>query len=94
MEVVALALVCLLAVWLENVLYRKNAFKGLSYRCYLSRSQVFEGEEIELIEEIENRKWLPLLGLNRRSPFHAGWNLPEPSPSLPTASASFPVFSC
>ena len=60
MEVVALALVCLLAVWLENVLYRKNAFKGLSYRCYLSRSQVFEGEEIELIEEIENRKWLPL----------------------------------
>ena len=60
MEVMALALVCLLAVWLQNRLYRKNAFKGLTYRCYLSRDQVFEGEEIELIEEIENRKWLPL----------------------------------
>ena len=60
MEVIALALICLLAVWVQNRLYQKNAFKGLTYRCYLSKDQVFEGEEIELIEEIENRKWLPL----------------------------------
>ena len=60
MEVMALALICGLAIWLQNYIYRKNAFRGLKYRCYLSQDQVFEGEEIELIEEIENRKWLPL----------------------------------
>lgn len=48
------------AVWLQNRLYKKLAFKDLSYECSLSQAEVFEGDEFELIEVVTNNKWLPL----------------------------------
>ncbi len=60
MQLLAIAAVLLGILALQNQIYRKYALQNVHYRCYLSRSQVFEGEEIELVEEIENRKWLPL----------------------------------
>ena len=60
MQLLAIAAVLLVILSLQNWVYRKYALQNVHYRCYLSRDQVFEGEEIELVEEIENRKWLPL----------------------------------
>ncbi|HIT09550.1 MAG TPA: DUF58 domain-containing protein, partial [Candidatus Merdivicinus faecavium] len=60
MQLLAIAAVLLVILALQNWVYRKYALQNVHYRCYLSRDQVFEGEEIELVEEIENRKWLPL----------------------------------
>ncbi len=60
MEFIALLIVIGLAVWLQNRLYKKLAFRNLSYECSLSKNEVFEGEELELVEVVTNNKWLPL----------------------------------
>lgn len=45
---------------LQNWVYRRQAFTGLSYTCRFSQTEVTEGDEIQLIEEISNNKFLPL----------------------------------
>ncbi len=60
MEFIALLVVIGVAVWLQNKLYKKLAFRDLSYACSLSETEVFEGDELELIEVVTNNKWLPL----------------------------------
>lgn len=59
---IILVLVILLGalLYIQNTLYRKRALKDLYYRCFLSKDEVFEGETLELVEELENRKSLPL----------------------------------
>lgn len=69
MALVLLALILAAAVLLQNLLYRKNTFRNLSYRCYFSTPEAYEGDEIELVEEIVNRKLLPVPWL--RSDFTA-----------------------
>jgi hypothetical protein len=63
MEVLAFVIVVAAVVWLQGFIYRKYAFRRLEYRCYLSAEEVFEGDEIELVEEVINRKALPLTWL-------------------------------
>jgi len=46
-------------MFLELILYKIFAFKGLKYDRHLSSTEVFEGDQIELLEIIENRKILP-----------------------------------
>ncbi|MGI5892968.1 MAG: DUF58 domain-containing protein [Candidatus Merdivicinus sp.] len=60
MQLFAIAVALVIILGIQNWVYRKYALQNVKYRCYLSKDQVFEGEEIELIEELENRKWLPL----------------------------------
>lgn len=60
MEFLALLLVIAAVFVLECLLYRKYAFAHFDYNCYLSTNEAYEGDEVELIEEISNRKWLPL----------------------------------
>lgn len=60
MEFIALLLVIAAAVWIQNLLYKKLAFRDLTYSCSLSKAEVFEGEELELVEVVTNNKWLPL----------------------------------
>lgn len=60
MEFIALLIVIFVAVWIQNRLYKKMAFRDLEYECRLSKTEVFEGEELELIEVVTNNKWLPL----------------------------------
>ncbi len=60
MEFIALLIVIALAVWIQNRLYKKLAFRDLDYECTLSQTEVFEGDELELIETVTNNKWLPL----------------------------------
>lgn len=56
MEILIIALVCAMIFFIQLKIYRKKCFENLFYRCYFSVSEAHEGDEIEFIEEIENRK--------------------------------------
>ena len=61
MELIAMALVIGVIVMAQFILYDKIGMKGVSYKLTVNTDEVFEGEEIEIIEEIENAKRLPLV---------------------------------
>ena len=56
----AIALAALLVYLLQSRLFTRHAFDSLRYRVRMSTSEVFEGEEVFLYEELENGKSLPL----------------------------------
>ncbi len=60
MEFLAVLVIIGAVLAFQNRLYKKNAFRRLEYHCRFSVSQACEGDEIELIEEFSNRKWLML----------------------------------
>ncbi len=60
MEFVMILLIICAVVWAEGQFYRKNAFDKLEYRCFFSKDEAMEGDEIELVEEVSNGKFLPL----------------------------------
>ena len=60
MEYILILLGFALIVWIQSAIYRRKSFDRLTYRCAFSKAEVFEGEEVELIETVENRKRLPL----------------------------------
>ena len=57
-----LVIVFLMAVMLyaQGKLFEKKSFEHFEYRCNFSRPEAFEGDEVELVEQVFNRKWLPL----------------------------------
>lgn len=60
MEILIIALGCLLIFNVQLKIYRKKCFENLDYCCYFSTSETHEGNEIEFIEEIKNHKSLSL----------------------------------
>lgn len=60
MEMLILAGVIWLFYILHNSLYRRFLFKGFTYRCYFTKQEVYEGDDLELVEELTNSKWLPI----------------------------------
>lgn len=60
MELLVLAVVIIAVALLQNYLYKHYAFSSLQYHCEFSKMQVREGDEIELVETISNKKLLPL----------------------------------
>lgn len=56
-----------LQVWIFNVF----GLKKVTYSRRFGEPAVFEGESVELIEEIRNRKWLPVPWLRIESMIHA-----------------------
>lgn len=65
-------LVALGLVAAQSLLYKHMALKRLEYDRYFSTSKAHHGEEIELIETIQNRKWLPLPWVRIESSLPAG----------------------
>ncbi|CAM4416062.1 DUF58 domain-containing protein [Paenibacillus typhae] len=55
-----------------SLIYQRNALKKLSYSRYFSASAVYQGEQIEMVEEIVNRKLLPLPWLRLESSIARG----------------------
>jgi len=55
-----LVIIILTAVKIQNKIYKKYMFHNLTYKCYFSKDEAFEGDEIELIEEFSNAKLLPI----------------------------------
>lgn len=60
MEIIIILLIIAVLVLIETVLYNRLGAKKLEYRISLSSTEVTEGDEIELTEEIYNAKRLPL----------------------------------
>lgn len=60
MEIIFILILVAIAATAEHILYNKAGAKSLSYKAKLEKSEVFEGEEITLVEELSNGKLLPL----------------------------------
>lgn len=60
MTILALLITLGVLLFIQNSVYRRRAMQDLYYRCFLSKHEAFEGETLELVEEIENRKSLIL----------------------------------
>lgn len=60
MEFIALIVIIAVAIIVQNNLYSKYGLKNVHYNCYFSTIEAYEGDEIEIVEEISNRKLLPL----------------------------------
>lgn len=60
MEVLALLIIVLAVVGLQGVIFRKFALENLVYKCEFNVAEAHEGDEIYLVETVENRKLLPV----------------------------------
>lgn len=60
METVFILIILAAAAAAEYLLYAKKGGKGITYTVTLEKSEVFEGEEITVTEELSNNKKLPL----------------------------------
>jgi len=60
MDIIVILIVIALALYAETAVYDKFGLYGITYRVYLSESEAYEGDEIEIIEEVVNEKLLPV----------------------------------
>ncbi len=60
MELIVMAGIVAVVLIAQYLVYKNIGLKNVTYKLTLSKSEAFENEEIELIEEIENNKALPL----------------------------------
>lgn len=61
MELVAMAVIITAIVVVQYIMYDKYGFNKVTYTISISTPEAYEGDEIEIIEEIENAKRLPLV---------------------------------
>lgn len=61
MELIAMALILTAVVVAQYLIYEKTGLKKVSYKLSISTPEAFENDVIEIVEEIENAKWLPLV---------------------------------
>ncbi|UQZ36601.1 DUF58 domain-containing protein [Paenibacillus sp. PK3_47] len=62
----------LLLLMVIYVIYDRNTFKKVRYTRYFSESSVYEGGQLEMVEEITNGKLLPLPWLRLESSISSG----------------------
>lgn len=67
MSISWLLFVFVLVLIAQNAVYMRWGLKKLTYQRTFSRSAVFEGDEVEMVEVIANRKLLPLPWLRLES---------------------------
>lgn len=60
MEFIFIIVLVFIVVKLEIFIFKKNSFKNFEYRCYFEKNEVMEGDEVDLIEVVENHKMMPL----------------------------------
>lgn len=60
MEILVLAIIIILILGIYKFICRKYLLKNLTYSCYFSVDEVYEGEQIEFVEEIANDKFLSI----------------------------------
>ena len=60
MKIIGIGLLAFWLLWLQRKLYGKLWDKNLGIRLEFTEKSLFEGEKGELLEIIENGKWLPL----------------------------------
>ncbi len=60
MELIAILIIVGAVVFGEQLLYRKLVLKNVEYTVDFNVTEAFEGDTIEIVEEIVNNKWLPV----------------------------------
>lgn len=60
MEFVVMAAILAAVLFAQYLIYAKLGLKNVTYSLFISVPEAFEGDEIEIIEEIDNAKLLPL----------------------------------
>ena len=60
MPIIVILFMLAVLLWGQARLFGRKAFQNFEYRCSFDRPEAFEGDEIELVEEVYNRKWVPL----------------------------------
>ncbi|SFM23264.1 Protein of unknown function DUF58 [Gracilibacillus orientalis] len=60
MNIAWVIVVLLIIILLQGMLYSKIGLKGISYKRAFKQDAVFEGETIEMVDEIINKKLLPI----------------------------------
>lgn len=60
MELIAILIIVGAVVFGEQLLYRKLVLKGVEYKVDFNVTEAFEGDTIEIVEEVTNNKWLPV----------------------------------
>lgn len=71
MSIPWIILVTVLILVIQSNVYKRWGLKQIYYTRSFSKSSVFEGEEIEMIDEISNKKLLPMLWLQLESKIHS-----------------------
>jgi len=64
--------VALVIAILQSSLYRRYGLRHILHSRHFSEQAVYAGQNVELVERIENRKWLPLSWLQVESMFPVG----------------------
>ena len=60
MELIAILIIVGAVIFCEQLIYRKLVLKGVEYKVDFNVTEAFEGDTIEIVEEISNNKWLPV----------------------------------
>ena len=63
MEILGICILIILGVFIEHKIYLSRVFPYIGYDCYFNTSEVFEGEQVEIIETVTNPSFLPLASL-------------------------------
>ena len=84
---VAVAVMLIIAYFVQMRVYKKRTFERLSYKASLDSTEAVVGDDIYMFEELTNEKVLPLPYIKVCS------NMPRNSKSFMTASRSSAPFS-
>ena len=60
MAILVTVFLMVVAAFVQAMLFAKKSFSHFEYRCNFDRPEAFEGDQVELVEEVYNRKALPL----------------------------------
>ena len=60
MELIVMAAILACVLIAQYLIYRSYGLENIDYKLTISKTEAFEGEEIEIVETISNNKWLPL----------------------------------
>lgn len=63
MEILGICILIILGIFIEHKIYLSRVFPYVGYDCYFNTSEVFEGEQVEIIETVTNPSFLPLASL-------------------------------
>lgn len=60
MPILVIVFLVAVVLYAQGFLFSSQSFQHFEYRCNFDRPEAFEGDEVELVEQVFNRKWLPL----------------------------------
>ncbi|OGX68482.1 MAG: hypothetical protein A2189_05510, partial [Paenibacillus sp. RIFOXYA1_FULL_44_5] len=69
MSAAIMIFITFIIILLQRFIYMKFGLTGVTYECYFGSPAAIEGEEVEFIEKIANRKLLPIPWLRKESMF-------------------------